>query len=314
MDRNAGQLHVVLGGSGAIGWSVITELLKRNLPVRAVERNKPVAGVDTVFANLLNRREAIGSMKDATHVYMCVGLPYKTKVWESDWPALINSVVDACIDSGARLVFFDDVYLYGPPPLQVPFDENHLQSPTTRKGKIRKIVADTVISAHKLGKIRAVIGRSADFYGPHAVNSQFYIKYLENILSGKNPQILFNPNIKHTYAYTLDNGRALVDLALNDDAYGEAWHLPVGAAITMDEILEIINTLLGTHFKNSCLPRRVSGLMSLFVPIIKEAQEMLYQFDNPYIMSDVKFRSRFPSFETTNYKDGLNAMIESFKK
>lgn len=307
------ELHVVLGGSGAIGRAVIKALQAKKLQVRSVERSKKVKGVDTVMANLLDTDQAIKAIKGASHVYLCVGLPYRSDVWKSDWPKLMKSVVNACSTNSAKLIFFDNIYMYGPAPLSTPFDEKSAQHPTTNKGKARKQTADLLLEAHKSGKVKALIGRSADFYGPNAVNSPFYISFLERMNKGKNPQVLAKKGMPHTYAYSVDNGRALVELALDDSAYGQAWHLPVGEPITIDDALTIMNKIIGTSFKASYMPRPLLGLLSVLVPPVKEVKEMLYQFDSPYIMSDKKFRTKYPNFVTTSYDDGFRAMVESFK-
>ncbi len=306
-------VHTVLGASGAIGQAVVKSLQARDVAIRAVERSKKVAGVETVLANLCDEQQAIDAIAGASHVYLCVGLPYNTQVWQSQWPQLMQSIINACAQNNAKLIFFDNVYMYGPAPLSVPFDENHPQNPTTHKGIVRKQVADSLLQAHASGSVQAVVGRSADFYGPRAVNSQLYIKFIERILQAKRPQWLGKPGQKHTYAYTLDNGRALVELALDETACGQAWHLPVNEPMTIAEILALINQQLSTTYKVSYLPRPLLGLISLLVPPVKEAKEMLYQFDNPYIMLDRKFRAKYPNFKTTSYETGLKKMIESFK-
>jgi nucleoside-diphosphate-sugar epimerase len=297
-----------------MGRAVIDALQAKHLPVQAVVRSKKIVGVESVLADLFDEKQAVIATAGASHVYLCVGLPYTTKVWQRDWPKLMQSVIKACAINKARLIFFDNVYMYGPPPLTVPFDESSPQRPTTKKGFVRKQIADLLLAAHEAGKATALIGRSADFYGPDAVNSPFYTKFLEQINKGKNPQVLSSPGVKHTYSYTLDNGRALVELALDQSAYGQVWHLPVGDPITLDEIVAIVNKMLGTSYKVSYLPRPLTSLLSLFMTPIRETKEMLYQFNEPYIMSDKKFREKFTDFRCTSYEHGLQAMIESFAK
>jgi nucleoside-diphosphate-sugar epimerase len=306
-------IHVVLGGSGATGRAVISALQTKKLQVRAVERSKKVEGVESVFADLLDQSEASEAIKDASHVYLCVGLPYRSDVWQRDWPKLMQSIINACAENNARLIFFDNIYMYGPGPLSIPFDEKSPQHPTTNKGKARKETADLLLNAHKSGKVNALIGRSADFYGPNAINSPFYISFIERINKGKNPQVLAKKGMPHTYAYSLDNGRALVELALNNSAYGQVWHLPVGEPITIDNAITMMNRIMGSSFKASYMPRSMLGLISIIVPPVKEVKEMLYQFDNPYVMSDKKFKNQYPNFHTTSYEDGFKAMIDSFK-
>lgn len=314
MNVNREQLHIVLGGSGATGSAVINELKSRALKVKTVERTKKLMSTETINANLLDLESFSHAVKEATHIYLCIGLPYNSKIWRRDWPQIMRNTIQVCKENHAKLVFFDNTYMYGPSPLNIPFDEDHLQKPITKKGLARKKTTDLLINAIEKGEIQAVIGRSADFYGSNATNSLFYIGFLQNMLKGKNPQWLGKKGIKHTYAYTEDNAKALVLLALDDSTYGQVWHLPVGEAISIQEILNVFNKRLNKDFQISYTPRILLNFLSLFVPILKEAKEMIYQFDKEYIMSDQKFRKKFPEFKSTFYEEGIEKMINSFRK
>lgn len=309
------ELNVVFGASGAIGQAVVSELMANNLKIRAVERKKKtILGVETYNADLLDLSQAINAVKGATHVYLCIGITYSSKIWLEEWPKIMENIIIACEKASARLIYLDNVYMYGPSPLKVPFDESHQQIPISQKGIARKKASDLLMEAHQAGRVKAVIGRSADFYGPNAVNSSFYLGFLDRMLLGKAPQSLGKVDVKHTYSYTLDNGRALVALALDDATYGQIWHLPVSEPVTMEEIVIKFNRIFGSNYKISMIPRFITGILGMFVPIIWEAKEMLYQFDNPYIMNYDKFKNHFPDFKTTSLDDGISTMIQSFKK
>jgi nucleoside-diphosphate-sugar epimerase len=305
-------LHTVLGASGAVGRAVIDELLNQGLPVRAVSRTMDKPGVASVPADLLQAEDAQRVIRGSSHVYLCVGLPYFAAVWKKDWPVLMRNVINACAANDARLIFLDNVYMYGPAPLQVPFDESHPQQPVSEKGKARKATLDLLKSAMDKGTVQAVIGRAADFYGPYATNSLLYASFLERMLKGKAPQLLFPPDIPHTYSDTVDIGRALVALALAEDTYGQTWHLPVNPPITMQEATTVFNQLLGTSFQAHMLPFWLRRLTGLFIPPLREVWEMNYQFRYSYVMSDRKFRERFPEFEVTAYEEGLERMVQGF--
>lgn len=308
------ELHTVLGASGASGMAVIRALRNRKLRIRAVARRGQVPGIETVHADLLQPKQVLDAVQDATHVYLCVGLPYRARVWASEWPLLMKQVIHACARNGARLIFLDNAYMYGPAPLSTPFNEQHPQQPISKKGAARKEATECLLEAMADNRLKAVIGRSADFYGPYAVNSMWYISFLENMLRGKPPQILGREQIPHTYAYTLDNGRALVALALDETTFGQVWHLPVGEPITFGEILEGCNRELGTTFKLEYLQPWLRKVLSVFIPPIREVEEMLYQFEHPYVMNDDKFKNHFPDFKTTPFQQGLRAMIDSFRQ
>ena len=307
------QMHTVLGATGATGMAVIEELKARNLNFNAVHRGKGLKGINTINADLLKPDEAEKAIQHSNFVYLCVGLPYQSVVWEKDWPLLMQNVISACHKRNAKLIFFDNAYMYGPGPLSVPFDENHIQNPNTRKGLARKHTQDLLLKAISDKKVTALIGRSADFYGDGATNSILYVSFLQNMLKGKAPQILGKKGIAHTYAHTGDNAKALVALALDQTTYGQVWHLPVGKPITFDELNDIMNQALGTDFKLGYVSNLLRMLLSLFISPIREVEEMLYQFDTRYEMNSEKFMKHFPDFKVTPYETGIRSMILSFK-
>ncbi len=71
--------------------------------------------------------------------------------------------------------------------------------------------------------------------------------------------------------------------------------------------------VIGTSYKTSFLPPLLRKVLSLFIPVLKEAGKMLYQFENEYRMSFDKFRSQFPDFKVTPYDQGIREMVKSFK-
>lgn len=307
------QLHTVLGASGASGMAVVQELQKRNLKVRAVQRSGKKSEIETINADLLNPQETLRAIEGSSHVYLCAAVPYNAKLWAKHWPLMMENVINACSKTKASLIFLDNVYLYGPAPLAVPIYENHLQQPISKKGVARKHTIDILVNAFENKKVNGVIGRSADFYGPNSVNSQFYVSFLQNMLKGKAPQSLVKPGIKHTYANTVDNAKALVSLALAPETFGQIWHLPVGKPITIEELTELFNQELGKSFKTSFMPPVLRKILSVFIPIFKDLGEMLYQYDTEYILSFEKFKKQFPDFEVTSYQQGIHEMVKSFR-
>lgn len=296
--------HAILGGDGAIGGATLAAIQARGLDGKALTR---------ADANAMNADELVRVLDGAEVVYNCVGLPYNSDLWTKGFPAIAEALVTACEKIGAKIVYFDNVYLYGPAPLPVPFDEGTSRIPPSRKGKARKTAVEIVMAAHRAGRVKATVGRAADFYGPGALNSPFYISFLENMLKGKPPQVAMPEGPVHTYAYTGDMGRGLVELALDEGAYGEEFHLPVGPAVKVSEMAELFNRELGTLLKVIHVPDIVLRGLSLFKPLIREVQEMSYQYKTDYIMSDGKFRQRYPEFASTSYQDGVAAMVAHFR-
>ncbi|MCK0097288.1 NAD-dependent epimerase/dehydratase family protein [Yoonia sp. F2084L] len=296
--------HAVLGADGAIGRATTEAIAANGLDGKALTR----ADADAMDANALTR-----VLSDADVVYHCVGLPYNSDLWTTGFPAISRALITACEKTGTRIVYLDNIYLYGPAPLPVPFDETTSRQPPSRKGAARKAAVEILMEAHRAGRVRATVGRAADFYGPGAVNSPFYISFLENMLRDKPPQVAMPEGPQHTYAYTKDIGCALVTLALDDAAYGEEFHLPVGQAVRVSDMAALFNEQLGTSHKVIHVPDLILRGLSVFKPLIREVHEMNYQYKSDYIMSDGKFRRRFPDFVPTSYRDGVAAMIRHFQ-
>ena len=78
--------------------------------------NRPSAlpeGVDWRAADATDPHAAADAAKGASVVYQCLNAPY-TK-WPELFPAMTQAVLDGAAAAGAKLVFADNLYVYGPP-------------------------------------------------------------------------------------------------------------------------------------------------------------------------------------------------------
>ena len=158
-------IHTILGAGGAVSDALTRELLKREFPVRLVSRH-PASRTDVscMAADLTDPAQTLQAVTGSSVVYLCVGLPYNFRIWRSDWPRIINNTIDACRQTQTRLIFFDNVYMYG--QTDGPMTEETPYDPSSRKGDLRARLATQIMSEVRKGNITAIIARSADFYGP----------------------------------------------------------------------------------------------------------------------------------------------------
>ena len=138
-------------------------------PFRLVGRNpKPVAGAASFAADLADRDQTIRAVAGSTVVHLLVGLKYDLRVWQELWPRIMANAIEACKRAQAKLIFFDNVYMYG--KVGGPMTEETPYAPCSKKGEIRAKIATALMNEVQAGGLSAMIARSADFYGPNTQN------------------------------------------------------------------------------------------------------------------------------------------------
>jgi nucleoside-diphosphate-sugar epimerase len=277
--------------------------------VRAVSRSGAAPpGAEAVRADLNEPDDVLRAVAEGSTVYLLAGLKYDRRVWQEQWPRIMKNVVRACSEKGARLIFFDNVYLYG--RVDGPMIEETPVRPTSRKGEIRAAIIEFLQSEMAAGRVKAAVARAADFYGPHAgKTSAASILVFQRLAAGKSAQVLADADRKHSYTYTLDCAKALCLLSEADDSWGQAWHLPTAhPALTGREFVEVAAKALGVAPRFSVLPAWMMKTLGLVVPMMRELAEMLYQNDRDYLFDSSKFERRF-AFTPTPYADGIRECV-----
>ena len=298
-------LHTLLGANGTIAAALLPVLQQNNESIRLVSRNpKPVTGAETMAADVLNREQVFAVVKGSEIVYLLVGIQYDHRIWQRDWPVIIRNVIDACIATGATLIFFDNAYMYG--KVDGPITEETPYKPYSKKGKVRAGIATTLQEEMKAGKIKAIIARAVDFYGPGVTDkSAPGLLVFTNMKKGKKAQWFINPNVPRSYNYTPDAGKALYMLATTPAALGQVWHLPsVNPPLTGKEYVRIAAKYMNASDKISVLPRWLLKIIGWFNPFMKEMYEMHYQDEFPFIFNSSKFEKAF-NFKPTSYEEGI---------
>jgi nucleoside-diphosphate-sugar epimerase len=307
-------MQVILGSGGVIGNDLSKELQKYTDFVRLVSRNpKRVNSTDQLMsADLTSENDTLKAVEGADVAYLTIGLPYKIKEWEEKWPIIMKNVINACHFYNCKLVFFDNVYMYG--LMRGKMTEETPDNPCSRKGVIRKNIADTLKQAWEEGKVKAQIARAADFYGPGATNSVFNILIFENIKKGKKPSWMANANLKHSFTYTHDAAKATAILGNTDAAYNQIWHLPTHKdALSGKEYIELATKEMGVSHKFSVIKSWVLKIGGLFNPMLKELVEMNYQLENEYLFDSSKFEKHF-DFQPTAYQEGIKQMVNLMER
>jgi nucleoside-diphosphate-sugar epimerase len=305
-------MQTILGAGGAIGVELAKDLAKYTENIRLVSRNpKKINEKDELItANLLKPHELNSAVRGSEIVYSVVGFPYKYKLWKTHWPMYTQNLIDACIENNCKLVFFDNIYMYDQDHLNGMTEETPI-NPSSKKGKVRAEVLKMVMDKVEEGKLTALIARAADFYGPGITNTSILTETVFNTLSnGKKASWFGAANFRHSFTYTPDAGKATALLGNSEEAYNKVWHLPTaGNPPTGKEWIEMIAAELGVKPRYQVANRFMVGLLGLFVPIMKELREMLYQYDRDYVFNSDKFEKAF-GMKPTPYQEGVREIVE----
>ncbi len=309
-------MQTILGAGGAIGIELAKALPDYTKQIRLVSRNpEKVNDTDQLLvADLLNPEEVQKAVKGSDVVYLTAGLEYKSKVWEKQWPVVMRNVIDACILNSARLVFFDNVYMYAPHNLN-PMTETHEIRPTSIKGKVRAHITKMLWDAVEKNGLEALIARSADFYGPlMKKQSSFLVEgVVKPLHKGKKANWLGSDQYKHSFTYTPDAGKATALLGNTPDAYGQTWHLPTAPnPPTGKEWVELIAAELGKEPTYRVATKTIVKVMGFFMPLMRESVEMLYQYDRDYVFDSTKFEKRFKVIPTS-YAEGVKEVVSGLR-
>jgi nucleoside-diphosphate-sugar epimerase len=303
----------ILGAGGDVGGKLAKLLAAQNQPFRLVGRNpRPTPGAtETVAADLTDQAQTICAVAGSSVVHLLVGLKYDHKVWLEMWPRIMSNAIEACKRGGAKLIFFDNVYMYG--KVSGPMTEETPFNPCSRKGEIRAKIATTLIDAWKSGALTGMIARAADFYGPDTHNGIVNVLALEAFAQRKTASWLVNDGVPHSYTYTPDAAQGLVQLAERPTAWNQTWHLPTAPnPPTGKEFITLAAKEFGVAPKYRVLSRPVLRLVGLFKPAVAESYEMLYQYDSAYLFDSSKFATAF-GFAGTPYAEGIRASAASFR-
>jgi nucleoside-diphosphate-sugar epimerase len=304
----------ILGAGGAISNEVVKLLAARKLPCRLVGRNpvlKPRAS-QMVSADLSDKDQTERAVAGSSVVFLLAGLKYDHKVWAQLWPRIMANTIEACKRANARLIFFDNVYMYG--RVAGAMTEDTPFNPTSKKGEIRAGIASTLIKEWQSGNLTAMIARAADFYGPDTKTGIPNVMVFEPMSKKQKAMCLVNDSLAHSYTYTPDAAEALVTLAEAESEWNQTWHMPTAPnPLTGKEFITQAAEAMGAAPKYRVLHPLMVRIFGWFNPVVGEIHEMLYQNDSPYLFDSSKYAQAF-GFKGTPYAEGIRATAASYRR
>src|SRR5215212_8994674 len=268
------ELHVVFG-TGPVGLAVMDDLVRKGTRVRMVNRSGR--------ADVAEGVEVVGG--DAA-----------------------DSTFTREVSAGASVVYF----ALNPPYNRWPELFPSLQAGVL-EGAVRAGMSRELMEADASGKVRVAIGRASDFFGPRVLASAAGEQIFGRAVEGKSAQVAGDPDQPHTYTYVPDLGKGLVILGEREEALGRAWHLPSPETVTTRDFVEMIFEEVGKPARIQAAPKILLRAMGLFNPGIRETIEMLYEFEEPFVVDDSRFEQAFGE-QATLLREAIQRTVRWYRE
>ncbi len=307
------KLNVVLG-AGPVGRSLVEGLLESGRKVRVVTRSGKAdvpGGVEVVAADVAKPDDAVRACEGAGIVYGCVGMTYEG--WPKLWPPLMKGMLAGAEAAGARFIFMDNLYMYGPQKNGALLNEDLPLTGYGKKPAARAAITRLWQQAHESGRVVVAAVRASDFYGPGVRNAALGDFTFGKIAQGKSAQVVGQIDHLHSFAYVPDIARALISVGEADEnAMGQAWHVPNAQERTVRELLELFAGELDRKLKVQAAGPVMLTIAGLFNGNLREMKEMLYQWTRPYVVDHSKFARAFWS-DATPFDEGIKATADWYR-
>ncbi len=305
-------LHVVLGAGGGAGNAIARALHSEGMRVRSVNRSGVVDlpdGIERVAADITTESGVAAAVDGAAVVYMAAQPAYHR--WVEEFPPMLRRVMDATARAGAKLVMVDNIYGYGPGAGTI--SEKTAETASDPKGRVRRDMTEMLLDAHRSGRLRVAIGRASDYFGPRGSNSSITALAVEPAANGKPMRWAGSLDAPHSCAYLPDVARAYVTLGTSTEADGEIWILPHTEPVTGRRFLELVNSALPTPVKTGVVSELMLRLAAPFHKISKEMLGILYQWTEPFVVDDSRFREVFGPFDETPLDEAVQTTVDWYR-
>lgn len=307
-------MQTILGASGQIARELTRELKRAYTDdIRLVSRHPQKVNVSdiTVAANLLDAQQTQEAVNGSDTVYFTAGLPPDSALWERQFPTMLGNALEATRKAGARFVYFDNTYMY--PQSDESQTEETRFAPRGRKGNVRALMANRVLTEMQRGDIPVLIGRAPEFYGPEKTQSFTNTLIIDRLKQHKRPRVPVRDDKLRTLIWTPDASRALALLGNTPEAYGQTWHLPCcDERMTYQQFVTLACEIFGQPADYAVLGKLAFAATALFSQGAREMRELLPRYDVDNLFDSTKFKRHFPDFAVTSYRRGLESIWQEW--
>ncbi len=309
--------YLIIGATGAIGhaFAIALKNAGEHATLLVRDRRKAIALFGdtsgfTIVEGDVNDFALLKSVAEGVD-FIFHGANASYEHWAKAMPLMTKTVIDAAEHAGATVIFPGNNYNYG--QTEQPISEVTPFNPNTSLGKVRVDLERMLQRATDQGRIRTIVVRMAEIWGPNVTNKQF-APVFENALKGKAMPWLISTQPAQQLLYAPDAGRAMV--ALTQSGERNAYEVVnIGGTLvpSVQTWLEQIAEVAGVPAKITVLPKTMLSLLGRFIPVMREVASMSYKYETSVILKDAKFREAHPEFTQTPMNEAIAETLAWFK-
>ncbi|NUS73743.1 MAG: NAD-dependent epimerase [Corynebacteriales bacterium] len=282
--------HHVIVGAGPVGTATAQLLANQGEQVRLVSRSGrgPVdPAIELIAADATDAEKLTALATGANALYNCANPQYHR--WLTDWPPLYSAMLTAVQRNDTLLVNANNAYGYG--HVSAPITESTPLGATHPKLRLRGDMWNEALKAHQAGTMRVTEVRASDYIEANSIFSFVLLKPLHANKTAYTPVPL---DVLHSWTSIGDVARALVTVAKDERAWGQAWHAPTNAPLTVRQLATKYAELMNLNTpKLAEIPYPILWSMGLFSPMLRELRTTRYQFTEPFILDSTHTESTF---------------------
>lgn len=308
----------MIGAAGGFGRAAAEAFARAGYRVRGLAR-APIAvddgvdGIEMVTGDAQDRSTLERAAEGVGILVHAVNYPYP--MWDPAMREVTAKIIAAARSAGALLVFPGNVYGFGPQTGRA-LAEDAPQKATTRKGRLRVELEFMMARACDDGRLRALVLRAGDFFGP-TVRNGLVDRIFARAAEGKPMQVLGRPSMPHQWAYMPDLARLAVELAAREERLApfQVVHFAGHVVTRQLDFLRAVAVAAGRpELGVRVLPWWMLRAAALVDPMLRELLELDYLFDDAVILDDPVRRRLVPDFQPTPLATAIAATLAGYRR
>ncbi len=298
---------LIIGATGALGYSMTLEALAAGHRVKVLARNpsSPLipAGVGVVKGTAESVEDLGRAVAGCETVFYCLNVPIAE--WESRMETLLANALVACREEGARLVFPGNVWVFGKGTPGEKVGEPRPFAPSSRKGRLRARLERMLAASDA----RYTVVRLPEFYGPAVTNPLMGAPF-EAALAGRVINRLGGHlDVRVEYVYMPDAAKAVVEAGTAEGVDGETFHVPGCGETTPREFWSEVARSAGAGSRVRSMPTWALKALGLFKSDARAFADILHLWSDPVLLDGAKYERHFGRVPRTPYEAGIRQTL-----